>query len=76
MDNNLIKTIMKKEDVLNNIEILYKDLDDTTFKLVSARANKDTKLEAEALFEMESLIVSCQQELSFLYDYINQNCHD
>ena len=64
---------MKKEKVLNSIETLYKNLDYNVTKLIKARTEKDTKAEGEALLEGNGLIVTCQQELSFLYNYIKDD---
>lgn len=64
---------MTREKVIESIEELYKKLDYNVTKLVKARLDKDTKAEGDALFSMEGLIVACQQELSFLHDYLKNN---
>ena len=61
---------MTREKVIESIEELYKNLDYNVTKLVKARLDKDTKAEGDALFSMEGLMVACQQELSFLHDYL------
>ena len=64
---------MKKEKVLNNINTLYGDIDSCIDMLLKGRVSKDEKMEGDAYVKMEGLMVACQQELSFLYDYIKDD---
>jgi hypothetical protein len=52
--------------------LCIRDLDGVTTDIVSARLNHDTEAEGRALFRMEGMIVAAQQQLSFLYDYIEK----
>lgn len=63
---------MEKDKVLNSIKELHDEIDATITDLVSARLAHDEQKEGRALFKMESLLVGCQQELSFLYDFFSE----
>jgi len=62
--------LYEKQKVLDSIDNLYKDIDNCMTRLLKGRVNKDDDMEGKALFEMEGLMVSTQQELSCLRDYI------
>ena len=62
-----------KEEVIKSIRDLYNEIDVTIDTLISSRINKDAELEGHALFKMECLMVSTQQELSFINDYLESN---
>lgn len=61
---------MTKQEVLDDISSLYFRIDGCISALIAARLSKDDCAEADAIFEMETLLVDSQQELSFLRDYI------
>lgn len=63
----------KKQDVLNDIDALCKKCDEVTGDIVLARLTRDNAKAAHVHWRMEFLIVACNQELSFLRDYIEQN---
>lgn len=62
--------LYEKQKVLDSIDNLYKDIDNCMTRLLKGRVNKNDDMEGRALFEMEGLMVSTQQELSCLRDYI------
>ena len=62
---------MTKQEVLNGIDNLCRQCDEVTGDIVLARLTKDNAKAAHVHWKMESLIVACHQELSFLRDYIN-----
>ena len=64
---------MPKQEVLNSIDKLCKQCDEVTDDIVLARLTKDNAKAAHVRWKMETLIVSCHQELSFLIDYIDEN---
>ena len=64
---------MTIQDVLKDIDALCKRCDDATDDIVLSRLSRDDAKAAHVRWKMESLIVACHQELSFLRDYIEQN---
>lgn len=64
---------MTIQDVLKDIDALCKRCDDATDDIVLSRLSRDDAKAAHVHWRMESLIVACHQELSFLRDYIEQN---
>lgn len=67
---------MTKKEVLTSVSGLVKDLDDVVNDIVRARLDKDEKGVSRAHWTMETLACACKQELSFLYDYINESIKD
>lgn len=67
---------MTKQEVLNSIDKLCKQCDEVTEDIVLARLTQDDAKAAHVHWKMESTIVACHQELSFLRDYINDNCNE
>lgn len=63
---------MTKQEVLNDMSSLCFRIDGCISALITARLNKDDVSEADAIFEMETLVVDCQQELSFLIENIDK----
>ena len=51
-----------------SISNLYNDIDRCISKLIKSRLDKNKELESEVYFEMEGLMVSTQQELSYLLE--------
>ena len=62
--------MVQSKQIIESIERLYNDLDKCVTDLLKARMDKNTEAEGKALFTMEGLMVACQQELSFLHDYL------
>ena len=67
---------MTKKEVLSSMSSLIRDLDNWTTKRVKASLDKDEQAYRDAMFELEGLASDSQQELTFLYDYIEQNVKD
>lgn len=63
---------MTIQDVLNDIDALCKRCDDATDDIVLSRLSRDDAKAAHVHWRMESLIVACHQELSFLRWYIEE----
>lgn len=63
---------MKKEDIITSATILRNDIHKCLSDLVSARLNRDCMQEGGALFRMESLMVSAEQELDCIVDYLKE----
>ena len=66
--------IMTKQDVLNSIDKLCQQCDEVTGDIVLSRLKQDDARAAHVHWKMESLIVACHQELSFLREYIDNEC--
>ena len=64
---------MTKQEILDDVSELYSRIDGCISALITARLNKDDCAEADAIFEMETLIVDSQQELSLIKDYLEGN---
>lgn len=62
-----IKTI---QEVIDSAETLASDINHCIGELVDARISHDAEAEGKALFKMESLAVSCEQELGFIAEYL------
>jgi len=60
------------DDLLTIIGTLYKDINAVISKLVKARLDKDSINEVEAILEMEHLMPSVLQELSYLKQEIKK----
>lgn len=63
---------MEKKDVITSVTILRKDLYKCLNDLVNARLHRDRIREGEALFNLESLMVSTIQEFDFIIDYLKE----
>lgn len=62
--------IKKIHEVIDSAETLASDIDHCIGKLVNARINHDEDAEKKALFQMERLLVDCEQELGFIAEYL------
>ena len=67
---------MNKKEVLKSIDSLCNDIDKWITKRVESSIEHDDKMLDEARFEMEGLLVDCNQELSYLRDYIEEKVND
>lgn len=63
---------MTKQEVLDSIDKLCKQCDEVTEDIVLARLTQDDAKAAHVHWKMESMIVACHQELSFLRGYIEE----
>ena len=61
---------MTKQEVLNDIDALCKQCDQVSEDIVLARLKQDDAKAAHVHWRMESLIIACHEELSFLREYI------
>ena len=64
---------MTKNEVLDSTLGLVQSIDGSISALIAARLSKDGDAENDAVFQMETLLVDSQQQLSFLIDYIKKN---
>ena len=64
---------MMRNEVLDGTHDISLKIDHCIENLVAARLMKDGDAENDAIFQMETLLVEAQQQLSFLIDYIKQN---
>ena len=64
---------MTKKEVLDEIEGLCNAISKCEYELVEGCINHDTDRFNKARWEQDSLMVAANQQLSFLYDYINDN---
>ena len=62
--------MITKKEAIKSIEELYSELDKCVTDIVKARLDRNSEAEGKALFRMEGLIVACQQELSFLHEFL------
>lgn len=62
--------IKKVQEVIDTAETLASDIDHCIGELVNAHISHDVEAEGKALFKMESLAVSCEQELWFIAEYL------
>lgn len=62
--------MITKKEAIKSIEELYPELDKCVTDIVKARLDRNSEAEEKALFRMEGLIVACQQELSFLHEFL------
>ena len=63
---------MNRKDIITSATILRNDIHKCLSDLVSARLNRDRMQEDGALFRMESLMVSAEQELDCIIDYLKE----
>ena len=63
------------ERLIISVSKLHDDIDLCIGDLVKSRLNKDEVAEGKAMAQMESLMVSSQQEFSYIRDYL-QELHD
>lgn len=64
---------MTKQEVLQDIDKLCGDIDKWIGEYVSSAALQNSNRVIAARRQLETLIVSANQELSFLRDYIDEN---
>lgn len=64
---------MEKQEILRSIDSLCNDIDDWTTNRVKASLEHDTQAYNDCMFELEGLLMDCNQELSYLRDYIEEN---
>ena len=72
----VIKRIKDKHstnELKKGIEKLYSDIDKCVSELIYARARRDDTAVANCQHRMESMIVSAQQELKVIHEYLNDN---
>ena len=62
-----------KTKIINSNKDLYKDIDSVIDKLLKSRIDKDIIQEQKAYFEMESLMVAVQQQLTAINDFLLEN---
>ena len=67
---------MTKKEVLQDIDKLFRDIDDWTGDNVAAAMNRDYEERTRLLHEASRLVVAAQQELSMLRDYIEENVNE
>lgn len=60
-----------KDEILKVCRDDFNDIDKCITNLVKSRLNADKELEQKTLCEMERLICGIQQDLTVVYDYIN-----
>lgn len=60
------------ERLINSVTKLHDDIDTCIGDLVKSRLNKDEVSEGKAIAQMESLMVSSQQEFSYIRDYLTE----
>lgn len=58
------------DKLINSTAQLYSDIDCCISELIRARLHKDTALEGQMLFKMESLMVGTLQQLSCIIEHI------
>lgn len=66
-----IKDKRSTNELKKDIEKLYSDIDKRVSKLIEARVRRDDAAVANCQHRMESLIVSAQQELKVIHEYLN-----
>lgn len=64
---------MTRTDLLNEIERLSSDIDNCISALIKARVEKNAAAVASAQHRMETLMVAVQQDLSVIYNKLNNN---
>ena len=64
---------MTKQEVLKDIDKLCADIDKCTMAIVNAAKDRDIEALNAANVDASRLLVSANQELSFLRDYIEEN---
>lgn len=67
---------MTKKEILKDIYAVHKDIEKCIFDIINGRVTKNEVAISNAHFHAESLLLAAQQELSFLYEYINENVKD
>lgn len=60
-----------KDEILKVCRDDLNDIDKCIGNLIKSRLNADKELEQKTLCEMERLICGIQQDLTVVYDYIN-----
>lgn len=65
--------IKKIHEIIDSAETLASDIDHCIGELVNARISHDVEAEGKALSKMESLVVSCEQELGFIAEYLKMS---
>lgn len=62
-----------KKEVLDSTNKLINAIDDCATHIIAARINRDSDAEQKQIKIMESLTIGAQQQLSYLYEYIDEN---
>lgn len=61
------------EEIIKQSTELYYEIDDCITKLIKARLDKDANKENEAIYYMESLLVSTMQHISWMVNELKGN---
>jgi len=64
---------VSSDEIMKDIEALYADIYKCIVDLVQGRAEKNDAAVANAQHKMESLMVSTQQELRVIADYLTES---
>lgn len=67
------RTDVSSDEIMKDMEALYADIYKCIHDLVQGRAEKNDAAVANAQHKMESLMVSTQQELRVIADYLTKN---
>jgi hypothetical protein len=62
-----------RKEIIDEIKSVYEDLNLYQNELISARLAKDHKREMKALHELERQVVGVQQDLTVIYNYLNEH---
>ena len=62
-----------RKEIIDEIKSVYEDLNLCQTELISARLAKDHKREMKALYELERQIIGVQQDLTVIYNYLNEH---
>ena len=62
-----------RKELLEEIKSVYEDLNLCQNELISARLAKDHKREMKALRELERQVIGVQQDLTVIYNYLNEH---
>lgn len=62
-----------KKEVLDSTNKQINAIDDCVAHIIAARINHDSDAEQQQMKIMESLTIGAQQQLSYLYEYIDEN---
>ena len=62
-----------RKEIIDEIKSVYEDLNLCQTELISARVAKDHKREMKALYELERQVIGVQQDLTVVYNYLNEH---
>ena len=62
-----------RKEIIDEIKSVYEDLNLCQTELISARLAKDHKREMKALYELERQVIGVQQDLTVIYNYLNEH---